>query len=253
MHEQLSLLNLDVADGNGQALLFLSLRAARMNHSCAANACLISDRNDESTLCVASRIIHSGEEICRSYAASPLLLLHSRRDRRQELAQRFGFVCSCSACLSDSTSSTSSGKGAEVDTGENEGLDEKSVVFSEMISKDETESEDGERGRIFSLWRQLQGLPVQLKSMQLGQTSPVQVAALLQEHLGRCTQMLRIMLAQNVCLSELTAKILWFGYKIALCNDDQEEAQSWKMRAVAHELLFSGRLKGTAAATVNAV
>ncbi|PVI06839.1 SET domain-containing protein [Periconia macrospinosa] len=69
-------------------------RIARINHSCQPNAAYVWNERERKRVVYASRAIRAGEEISDSYI--PLLIPREERKKRLE---RYGFQCSCEACL----------------------------------------------------------------------------------------------------------------------------------------------------------
>mmetsp|Transcript_118369 Transcript_118369/g.330145 ORF Transcript_118369/g.330145 Transcript_118369/m.330145 type:complete len:180 (+) Transcript_118369:267-806(+) len=82
--------------GEGCALLYA--RICRMNHSCRPNVSV--DTGCGRAAVTALRPIAPGEELTASYAAAEVLWC-SLAERRQILAETWGFWCRCSRCLSE--------------------------------------------------------------------------------------------------------------------------------------------------------
>ncbi|KAL7274830.1 hypothetical protein RUND412_002261 [Rhizina undulata] len=75
---------------------------SRINHSCCPNAKVTWDKNVWKMFVTTMRIIESGEEICVNYLDAPKLDLDVVL-RREELLEKWGFLCSCKRCLQEDT------------------------------------------------------------------------------------------------------------------------------------------------------
>ena len=72
------------------------LRAARFNHSCRPNVAHTWDVAAREMVFRALRDIAHGEELCVNYEGVDVL--GTRKQRRAEALEAFGFVCACDAC-----------------------------------------------------------------------------------------------------------------------------------------------------------
>merc|ERR1712039_587137 len=84
--------------GDGKMSLYATL--SRLNHSCDPKACTSSE-GDKAVL-KALRTISAGEEVTASYLPADSLKL-PLQERRQALAQTWGFWCQCPRCISEET------------------------------------------------------------------------------------------------------------------------------------------------------
>merc|ERR1712217_501945 len=82
--------------GDGRMSLYATL--SRVNHSCDPNAYTSSD-GDRAVL-KATRPISPGEEIMPSYLTANLLE-RPLQERRQAIAQTWGFWCECHRCIAE--------------------------------------------------------------------------------------------------------------------------------------------------------
>lgn len=85
---------IDIGDGDSAVFFCLS----KINHSCAYNSTIEWNPRNTKAVLVASRRICAGEEIFISYT-NPFI---TRKERRDYLSCRYGFICKCHICTSTS-------------------------------------------------------------------------------------------------------------------------------------------------------
>ncbi|KAI0754279.1 SET domain-containing protein [Daedaleopsis nitida] len=72
------------------------MQASRLNHSCRPNVCRSWNIDTQEMAFRTLRDVQAGEELCMSYVDVDVLA--TRKQRKAELEEAFGFKCACEAC-----------------------------------------------------------------------------------------------------------------------------------------------------------